>query len=247
MHRERTDKLMESFARYILRAKRDEDPRQDALLSYFMGFLCHYALDVTTHPYIYYLQERKKYYIPREQWGGIHHLVESNIDSALYPIVHNKSVRRFTIPRSFHCPEQEAAIARMYRHVIWDVYGLEFSTLELAKCFDDTRLLMKATLEPTGALLATVQAAERLVMKKPNSLSAHIRRGRVEEDILNQGKGLWAPLYDPDDPRNESFLELVEEARKLADTAIPQWFAAALGGPVPQWAGCPSFDLGSPE
>ena len=43
------------FKNYITGLDLKTGKEKDILLSYFQGFLCHYILDCTAHPYIYYM------------------------------------------------------------------------------------------------------------------------------------------------------------------------------------------------
>ena len=244
MHREKTPELFTAMARYVRRRRTLYKGDDESLTSYFMGFLCHYVLDSTTHPYIYYMQERRKSYIPKKAWEGIHNHIESQIDSSLYQLIKDEPVSCFRIPRDYKKPLQERSIGRLYRQVLHHVYGIDVESADVAKSFDDARFFVSVV--PHGRLIPAVKVLEQLVFGKVNAFSAHIRPVEVPEDVLNENGGLWAAAYEPDYPKNSSFLELLEEAEEAAVHALCAWYEGIQSGNLPDWTGCPSFDAGNP-
>lgn len=244
MHREQTGKLLQLMVRYIRRRKQEGRRDWPVLASYFMGFLCHYLLDRQTHPFVYYLQERRKRYRDPKEWHGLHHQIESQIDTVLCKQLGGGPLCTYGIPRDYRCKEDELAIGRLYRQLLHSLYSIEVEAKDVAKSFDDARFLMKFTLN--SALLPLVGGVEAL-LGRPNGFSAHIRPAAVEEDILNEHHGLWTDPSDPDNPHNDSFLELLEQAKARALEGLPQWFAALHGGELPDWSDWGSFDRGNPN
>lgn len=245
MHRDKTAELFTGMAKYVRRRRTLAKGDDESLSSYFMGFLCHYVLDSTTHPYVYYMQERRKSYVPKKAWGGIHNHIESQIDTALYQLIKDEPVVKFRIPKEYKKPLQERSIGRMYRQVLHHVYGIEVESADVAKSFDDTRFFMSAVTH--GGLIPAVKVLEQAVFGKVNAFSAHMRPAEVSEDVLNENRGLWTAAYEPDYPKNSSFMELLEEAEETAVHALCAWYEGLNSGVLPDWTGCPNFDLGNPN
>lgn len=244
MHREKTGELFAAMAQYIEACPEQE---QQLLTAYFMGFLCHYYMDATAHPYIYFLQEQKKKHTPPAEQKGIHNLIESDIDTAVHRLFAKKSVRKYRISKELQGTEpMYRAIARLYCHVLGQVYGIGVQEEDVAQCFTDTLWIIGALLEPTGLLLPVVQLAERCITGKPNTMSAHIRRSRTYEDILNQRKKFWHCLATPEKQENLSFLELTQIAKDKAVCGVEEWFNRIQRGEAPVILGLPSFDCGAP-
>ena len=55
----------------------------DVSLSYVLGFLCHYALDSTAHPFVNYSAEMLHELVKPSTVETCHHEVESNLDVVL--------------------------------------------------------------------------------------------------------------------------------------------------------------------
>ncbi len=246
LHKQKIPEQMEAFARYIRAKKRSEPGTEEVLLSYFLGYLCHYILDMTAHPYIYFLQERGKNYLPPKEWRGIHFRIESDIDTALCPILSGVCVKEYKIFRPLCTVQERAAIGRMLRHVVWDALGEEYSTKDLMLCFRDCHRLVRLALDRTGLLLPIAERTERLVCH-PNTASAHVRRAKVERDVLNEKHGMWAALYDEDNPRTDSFFDLLEQSCDAAVDAVQSWYDGVYSGCIPDWRGYPGYDHGSPN
>ncbi len=244
MHQEKTPELFTAIAKYVRRRRTLCKGDDESLTSYFMGFLCHYVLDSTTHPYIYYVQERRKSYISKKAWGGIHNHIESQIDTALYQLIKDEPVAKFRIPKEYKKTMQERSIGRLYRQILHHVYGIDVKSEDVAKSFDDARFFMSVV--PHGGWIPAVKVLEQLIFGKVNSFSAHFRPAEVLEDVLNENGGLWTAAYEPDYPKNSSFLELFEEAEETAVHALCAWYEGIQSGHLPDWTGCPNFDLGNP-
>ena len=245
MHREKTAQLLETMAKYIRLRKKQAKGDDELLEAYFMGFLCHYVLDSCAHPYIYYLQERRKLRTEKKAWGGLHNQIESQIDSALYRRIKGGEVSGYRIPKAYRDRLTELSVSRLYRQVLWHVYGIQVDSFQVAKAFDDCHRLMGLLVR--GRLLPAVEAGERLLLGKENAFSAHIRPLQEPGDVLNLDRGLWAPLNDPDHGKNQSFPELMEEALELAVEGICAWGQGIASGVLPDWRGCENFDNGCPQ
>lgn len=91
---------------------------QSILLSYFCGFVCHYALDANVHPYVYYWQKEIRSINPDLAASGAHAYIESSIDAALYKKVTGRSVTAFDIKKQYSLPrgaEKCHCMAACYR------------------------------------------------------------------------------------------------------------------------------------
>ncbi len=242
LHREKAGELLRCICLYIRRREREGCPDGERLRSYFYGFLCHYALDSHCHPYIYYVEERRKVSTKLSAWGGIHDQIESELDTELWRKLRGEKISRYRIPADCLYPD-ERAIGRLYRQIFHSVYGMDVPAREVAACFGEARALMKLLVK--GRLLPPARALEKWLLGKENGLSAHIRPSRVEGDVLNEGRGLWAALDAPDDSRSSSLLELMYDAEEAAVEAIALWENGLNGAPLPEWGECLGFDNGA--
>lgn len=118
-----------------------------AVLSYTMGFICHYMLDSTCHPYIYRYEERT---------GASHAEIETELDRVLMEKT-RKNPFRYR-PASVVCPDQDTvrAIASLFDHISekqvrWALRGMKFYTGIMVRRTRWGRRLMLRLLKLTGS------------------------------------------------------------------------------------------------
>ncbi len=80
MHKSGTKELFFSIKHLITAS---ENKKKEIGLSYFLGFLCHYYLDMNAHPFVYYFENKQQKEMLPSLRPFIHHRIESDIDSAL--------------------------------------------------------------------------------------------------------------------------------------------------------------------
>ena len=98
MHKNRANLYFENIIRYL---RENKETRNRELLSYLYGSICHYVLDSTVHPFIYYYggkydRKNKKTYIYR----GRHDYLESMIDAIIYQERFHKPIYKGHIGRN---------------------------------------------------------------------------------------------------------------------------------------------------
>ncbi len=243
MHALKVDELFTALSCYLnLHRDRKE---YETLLAYIVGFVGHYCLDAEAHPYIYYLQMQKERVLDPESAKGIHHRIESDIDTAYYELKRGRNIRSYRpSPRLLGSDWEYEVIAQLYVTILWEVYGLRVTASEIKKCFVDTRLLMKLLLDHRGYVLRLTGAAEAL-LNKPNLFSPHIRRKRVLEDILNLEREQWFNLETPEKIDTRSFPQIAHIAAYRAADMVESLYHGSVHGVVYEPRGLKSFDNGS--
>ena len=246
MHDEKTARLFETASRYL--AGERGRPGFEEALAYTMGFCCHYALDRETHPFIFCRQAEIAALCPWRSYSGVHYRLESDIDSALHWVKKGTPVQRFSFGKKFRAGrETKDAVARWYRHVLRQVYGLSVPLREISACFEDTLITLRFLLEPTGkAALLLTRGADRLLGKHAH-IEGHARLARPEGDPLNLKHRPWCHLGRPGEERTESFLELYQKAEGEALALMDRMLGAALGRAPWPCGPMPSFSEGDPE
>ncbi len=180
---------------------------RDEMFSYLAGFLCHYALDSTTHPYIIWqttetwhthrahrdLEHALDIRLAKEEghWGERHPLTDYH-----YP--------RLQLPACMEGP-----LNTVYR----DIYGWEGVWKDLNRCYLRYRLLFRLMESPASVLrvLATVCPTHRF-----RSLS-HVQCAFTDgRDVENLSHATWHAAFDRDYTSTESFPELFGKAKAEA-------------------------------
>ena len=245
MHTERADELFCALSCYLNVHK--DRPEYETLAAYILGFIGHYCLDSEAHPYIYYKQMQKERVLNKEESKGIHHRIESDIDTALYELTTGRNIREYRpAPRLYGTEAEHEIIAQMYVTVLWEVYGVRAQAEEIKKSFSDCRMMLNLCLDRRGNHIRLVEAAEALI-GKPKLFSPHIRRKSVSEDILNLKREEWYNLATPQKHDNRSFPQIFYAAAYRALDMMNAMYSSSQLGMVYEGRNLLSFDNGSPD
>lgn len=71
------------------------------ILAYLYGAICHYVLDSTIHPYVYYKAGQYRWNQETLKYRGKHSYVETMMDAALYEHVYNSPIYKANFRKEF--------------------------------------------------------------------------------------------------------------------------------------------------
>ncbi len=209
MHGENTDGLFFAMTEHI---RRQEGEKQKVLLSYFYGFLCHYALDSAIHPYVYALQKKGVEKNPGVMSGVIHCQIETDIDMALYSRWEGRPITDFHPYDGHHLPTgQQWIIGELYETVLLEVYGEVVPAEEVTHSFADT-LLVEELLYRQGKKLGKAAYALGLFRPEWSDFVSHAKIAAPSWDALNLKKRGWRSPDEPEVLRKDSVPEIMEQA-----------------------------------
>ena len=112
----------------------------DVSLSYVLGFLCHYALDSTAHPFVNYSAEMLHELVKPSTVETCHHEVESNLDVVLLRYERAELPTDFSLKRAV--PRDEGVkqeMASFYQSLLRRLYGTQVSQEAVAQAVEDCR------------------------------------------------------------------------------------------------------------
>ena len=215
MHTTRTGEFLTALAE---KARSGASPRET--FSYLAGFLCHYALDSTAHPYIVWMTTRV------HTTSGAHRDLEHALDAALlkseglwgqaHPVtdVHFPLLR---LPQSIS-PDLDA--------VYGSVYGWKRVVPALNRCLRVYRQLYRVMEKPLSFLTRLARLFPTDTMRSlPYICSAFLDR-----DAENLSHEEWAYPCAPERTSRESYPDLVTRAREEAVRMIRDCYAFAVEG-----------------
>ena len=217
MHTTKTGAFLTALAE---KAKDGTDPKN--LFSYLAGFLCHYALDANTHPYVIWQTTEtwptKRAHRDMEHALDILLMRREGIWGERHPVTehHFPEVR---LPDSM-----EEDLNRVYRKV----YGWEGATADLNRCYQRYRRLYREMEKPRSALTALAKVAPTHRFRSV----AHASSAFLDRDIENNGHGEWHEAYAPEITHRESFGDLYDRAKKEAEGMITAAWAYAREGRI---------------
>lgn len=217
MHDTNTNLLFKNMIQYV-----KKNITQDSY-SFLIGFICHYALDVTIHPYVYYntgVYNKKDPHT--HQYRGLHLKFERSIDSAMiqkelgipsrkfkptkkyFPqyTIHDDiaKIMGYTLKQTYACDKgtemYKFAVKSMYRvmkNYVTDRYGIKKQILKIVDVFSKDDIFLQDV-----------------------SLFNHIKEN---VDFLNLSKQSWHhPITNEE--FNFSVVEMFEQATKFAHDLI---------------------------
>ena len=205
MHTDRTGDFLCALARH---ARDGSCP--ETMFSYLAGFLCHYALDAATHPYV--IRKTTGEGVP----SGAHRAFEHTLDilelqrlglwEGRHPLTRSL-MPRLRLPR-----EMREDLDAAYR----EVYGWKNSYRELNRLYPLFRFLYARMENPKG--LAAFLA--RLTGKPVFRSLAYSESWYNGTDVENSGGETWIHSYDESRHSAATFAHLREQARERAVTLI---------------------------
>lgn len=200
------------------------------LFSYFLGFLCHYALDSTAHPFVRWTVKEKLVPESGECEGAEHRRCESELDYAVL-------LRRVTKAPALYrmathlTPESDIlrAVGTLYARVGWEVFGHRVSPLSVRSSMLQMRLILRALHDESGKKITNLQKVEG-ALRAPHFVSALVRPQAANgaHDIANDAHMRWFVPEFPDVTSQESFFDLLDRARQKAVSLLCRAYAGTL-------------------
>ena len=198
--------LLQSYSRFSSQTDRD------IAEAYLTGFLGHYLLDTTCHPYIY---AASHYQGKGKDYFSHHAYLEIDIDTALLDMKLHKKPHEFYMERTFSLTRrQKKVIADMLYHA----YHYAFPDLRLHKCtmwfgIYSIRFAMGMLRDRTGQKKVLLRFLEKHLLGFP-ICSPLIASDTLffRTDPFNLRHAPWHNPWDENHTSRESFFELYEKA-----------------------------------
>ena len=227
MHRGSAAALMAAFRNSV----HAETVAPALVKGYMQGFLCHYALDRTAHPFVLYWQQELRRQQPHygKQDHQYHFRIESALDTWLLQRETGRTIRDFSLTTLIP-PDRDgryAAFARLYRPLYRDLLhqpGVSLARLEQAP--GDMRQALFWMTDRRGWRRTVLRGAEALLRQGPLGTSLLRPVDTADWDYANEAHRPWHNPYQPQITMTDSFYDLCQQAAAEAVDMI----AAFLGG-----------------
>lgn len=181
-----------------------------AARSYILGFLCHYSLDRTCHPYIEFLSREMLEADPSQTEGIFHNEIESALDGILFRWETRNLVTEFRLPKTLpKNQEVQEAIASLYDALLRELWGLPGKGHQVLQAEKDARLVFRALDDRTSL---KKQLMEKIEKKGRRNISCHLR-GMLEGgdwDYANVNHASWNDREGA--AHTEDFFQLFDQA-----------------------------------
>jgi len=184
------------------------------LLSYLAGYLCHYSLDRTTHPFIHYTagidtdhnRKTRKYH-------SYHRKLESTIDyfSLLKRGIAPNLFRGYNLIKIGN--SSKPVLRNYYIYILNTIYGTRIDERQADSALTDICEVLKYLYDPTGLKFVLYRLIEIILGQKDEITSSMIpKRINGKFDYLNLGHRTWLHPCDSSKKSKVSFWGLYEEA-----------------------------------
>lgn len=250
-HRHRTG---ETIAALVARAAAANAPGRDSVAAFACGYAAHLCLDASAHPWIQYWTgnvERTDDPAATAPARRRHGVLEASLEVALS---RRRSPDQGWVRRQrllVMAPAQMDAVACAWKHVVRDVYDVEFTAAEGRAAFRDMAFMYAHMSDRRTAFSRAVLALGPLVDPDgTDRVVIYPREPHPTAAGLLAGRRTWYNPWVPHEPRRETFAELMEQAAAWALTCLQAveavLFAGAGAGEIVAATGDPSMLTGLP-
>ena len=195
---------------------------QEVLAAYCLGYVCHYFLDRTVHPYAYAEEKRLSAVMPSSTPNELHVKIESEIDTALYQYYRKQPITSFSVREHMGLTQAEQwIISRFFSGLLKEVYRVDVSALEINRAVSDMLRISSLLYDPSGILYTTAAIAGSLIRPIRGSIN-HMKAKKVCRDVLNWQRTAWQNPAPPAQSSNLSVIDLFEQAKQEVLPIIEQ-------------------------
>ena len=227
MHSEKTDALFSALARGV----RDlTGTAQEIAAAFFYGFLCHYALDSTIHPFVYCRQEQVRAANAQLSASAVHSQIENDIDCLMYARLRGAPATEFDPIAHYSLDTEEKAVLSVLLHaVLRAVYGENVPPRDLRRAMEEMLRWERFFFRPNPQLYRTARRAEQTAGRGA-LLTGHMKTEPPAWDALNLERAPWRSLWEPGTVRTDTVPELFEQARLCVASLAGQYAAQMHSG-----------------
>ena len=213
------------FAECINRIRKtaSHDGRSE-IIAYIAGFICHYALDTCTHPYIYYKTGFSDENGRLSDKSAVrHHFLETTIDCILLKRFEEKNAYSFNIPEKISIgAKKRVIIGKFLSEAVSSSYGVFMYPEDYIKAMKDMAFVYRILRDKTGKKRAAALALGKVI--RPVSIIAALNHYDLNQnalkhsdfvkrlDYLNEQHNVWHYPWDDSIDLNQSFIDLFNKA-----------------------------------
>ncbi|WP_246599492.1 zinc dependent phospholipase C family protein [Gordonibacter massiliensis (ex Traore et al. 2017)] len=219
MHSEKPSELIKAFKDSLGILGEDELPVGRA---YALGFLCHYTLDSTMHPLVFFHEYRLcdagEPGLSRADGHEVHAVIESELDELVLFAKRGETVATFQPWREILQASDFAldVISKMYSYVALTVYGRIVPPSMFAQSVRSFRRVQRLFYSKTGAKRAAIGRVEQLVRPFSFYQSMSHRPVELTESAYdNRAHEAWENPYTGE-ASTAGFWDLFDEALEKA-------------------------------
>lgn len=209
----------------LLRYTKDNKIEDKDVFSFIMGFICHYALDTTMHPYIIYRTGIFKKNNPNTyKYNNVHTFMETFIDNDM--VKRREKINPYKFDIGKFCFDTRDFSTNLNKTINYTFYNT-FKIKDMADIYFKSLKQMKMSLilfrrDPYGIKKNIYKIADTFTSKKTFRFEAISYHYPLEDrhDFLNNNHRLWRNPIAYEMTSTESFVDLYLKAIKLAKVLV---------------------------
>jgi hypothetical protein len=180
------------------------------LLTYFMGFTCHYALDCTCHPYIFYFSGFDSDGNLTHPYIDLHRDFETTIDFYISKEIEHRTPYDLNITQIFNISLiEQKIISEFLTEAINKTYNKNFEPEKIYDSINDFKKITSLLRDKNGFKKKIFNYLENVfnLKTKPSTMIYPIEV-KDNFDYLNKNKSIWYNPWEEKNSKNDSFIEL---------------------------------------
>jgi len=221
LHNENVMNFFSVMLDYIMN---NSDKELPLLASYLYGYTCHYALDLNTHPYIFYKTGFvRSGELPHNKFVVFHRQFETAIDVLMLKRIMDVKPYTMNAPELIRVNNLEArAVSKMYEYALNKVFEVKVYRLQIEKAISNFRQIETILRDKQGIRKKIISLLEDLLGKQ-RLISSLIYPPEIHDDLdyLNLKHLSWSFPWDISMIRTDSFIDMFDysanEAAKLCE------------------------------
>jgi hypothetical protein len=240
-HHEKVAELVLNFLSIILET--EDTPFRDKMISFVLGYICHCAVDIVTHPYIFFISG--DYYNKDPKISSMaqynHMRVEFELDSLLLDYRWGMSPNEYDFTHYIDVRKRGISGIKRIDPMIWN-FWLEALEMTFPNDFKEKYIGSRKKIIPgdiiNDSYLGYIRFNEILdsrntfvrgILKTFDFFSLSKRKAstllmpykeNIDKKVINFEEREWYYPADPERKRNHSFIYLVNSASQAAKEAI---------------------------
>lgn len=196
---------------------------KEEMMAFLFGHLCHWALDVAAHPYVFYRTGDCK-----GESAGLHHRFESTIDTIMLQIRKKADIKAYPFYEICESNDDSLrAISRIYVPVARKVYHMDVNVHDIRVTLNSWYEIQKLLYDPNSVKYPILKGVEALI-RKPWAVSGNVIRTKIDDpyDVMNNSHCMWKHPCDEALISTKSFLDLYYEAIPIAIAVIEKAYGS---------------------
>ncbi|MEG0476102.1 MAG: peptidase [Raoultibacter sp.] len=223
MHNDKPSELLFALKQALSILDEDEAPIGRA---YALGFVCHYTLDSTMHPLVFFNEyqacDAGVDDLSRADGGEVHGVIESELDEMVLFTKRQETIATYAPSENIlHATDYVLGIvSKLYAYIAVTVYGLFIPTNMFATAVKDFRVAQNIFYSPTGTKRSIIAGLEQRFRRYSFFRSMSHRVIELEESIFgNHENETWENPFTGEES-TESFWDLYDKACDAAKKNI---------------------------